>query len=1386
MCSLQAHIVVITEVNTTTSEWYRLASDELKYILSSYDTVINENGRRGIIILLSKSSPFKLESSRNLNCNASLIEVNNGTESIAIAAVYGPSDKDDHDFFINIKEEINNSTCKHSMIIGDLNSTADFEKDTNGYLSDSHWKTRAVMNSWSEEDMVDIWRHHNQEVEDYTFETKDRSKLARLDYIYISASLLGFSVNSEISHFPFSITDHSAVCCTLTFEKADIGPGLFRALPSIQKIEKYQDLINHTIKSSLIFNSQMSQLKKNEELSHLNRSWKTKQLTDEMKTFFKDSIDPNIELPYAECLSMESSMETVLNSGMNTSFSGTFELLCNTLRHKTKSFQNNLKTNMNSKLFVLNNELNAIKMGHNNLIAEIKRKEKEIEDLQEELLSFELEKLQSWNLLEDEKPSKAFLKLENRKKGYSSITKINCPNPIFITPEQGGSEDPKVNPKKILLTDPKAVRKHMRYFMETIYKRQKGLTTEKEQILSFLGQDEDIEVLNELENRKLSNQEKQMLEGEISKKEMREQLFNHMKPNSAPGIDGFTVAWIRMFWSNLEDICYKTINECYLNNKLTCTLRVAIMKLLRKGDKDPMEAGNYRPISLLSAFYKIASGVITRRLEKVMEKVVGRQQKAYSRVKNIGSVLINLLNVMEEVNKKKIACLILSIDFQKAFDSIDHSFISNSLKLLNFGNSFISWVMLFFKDRWTYLILQGFLSDKIVLEQGVPQGDVLSPYIFNICVEILLLKITKTKLISGIKIANVESKAECYADDTTILILRTEQNLRNLVKIIQDFAKISGLHANLEKTSVTPAGSCFSIAEEDQICQDLKLNWKNSFTLLGVKIDSRLEKIDTNYEEKIIKAQSIIGNWRARPMTIHGRLTIAKTLILSQFTYIATILDLPSTAITERIQNLMNKFITNPMKEEDEKEKKWLSTKLLYTNKAKGGLAFVKFVDFVKSVKCSWVRRYTEGCNDLWCDILDSKLQRHPGNRHEILSWGDREFDKIINEQTICLSSIFKCLADLNKAFLTEPEAMDNRWLEQAVFKNSNIQAKIANRLKAGYQTKPISQTYYNLPDKLRLRIIDLYEGGKFKPRESLELTIQHQLMDETFSLAENSHILLKTHFSEIIGGQRRHGAKRRYDNVIPIKKKELPEHTLENLNQLFKKCKKGSKHFRRIFNQDTNLDLKKRSESWEKTLSTENIDKDILRNAFRTVNWTALGNDICDSRLRLLTRKTLFNNQIAKMHAHLEIKPIWTKSKYCERCLKAGIDAIENLPHAMTDCTSLGTNISTVLKELNLIMPNQQLNYTQSILWVSTLGENPDNKNLLTLMNYILMLTQHLTLKSRFYQDDLNTEMILNEVKRRFTILKRTKPSHLLCGEIIRLKLEHLFFHNVRPPDLY
>ena len=46
------------------------------------------------------------------------------------------------------------------------------------------------------------------------------------------------------------------------------------------------------------------------------------------------------------------------------------------------------------------------------------------------------------------------------------------------------------------------------------------------------------------------------------------------------------------------------------------------MKILKKGEKEPLDAENYRPISLLSVFYKMASGAITGRLKQLIEDVI--------------------------------------------------------------------------------------------------------------------------------------------------------------------------------------------------------------------------------------------------------------------------------------------------------------------------------------------------------------------------------------------------------------------------------------------------------------------------------------------------------------------------------------------------------------------------------------------------------------------------------------------------------------------------------------------------------------------------------------------------------------------------------------------
>ena len=109
----------------------------------------------------------------------------------------------------------------------------------------------------------------------------------------------------------------------------------------------------------------------------------------------------------------------------------------------------------------------------------------------------------------------------------------------------------------------------MKDHMQEIYKHQKDLTPEAEHVKSFLGSNNDQNVLNALQSKKLSNQQKLALEGKLTKQELETQLFKHMKNTSAPGIDGFTVAWVKEFWPDLSDLCVESVNDCFDKKTLT-------------------------------------------------------------------------------------------------------------------------------------------------------------------------------------------------------------------------------------------------------------------------------------------------------------------------------------------------------------------------------------------------------------------------------------------------------------------------------------------------------------------------------------------------------------------------------------------------------------------------------------------------------------------------------------------------------------------------------------------------------------------------------------------------------------------------------------------------
>ena len=76
--------------------------------------------------------------------------------------------------------------------------------------------------------------------------------------------------------------------------------------------------------------------------------------------------------------------------------------------------------------------------------------------------------------------------------------------------------------------------------------------------------------------------------------------------------------------------------------------------------------------------------------------------------------------------------------------------------MYGFGPSILNWTKNFFYNRDACVLMKGFFKERILLKQGVPQGDIISPYIFILAVEVLLIKINNTINIRGITYAKKE------------------------------------------------------------------------------------------------------------------------------------------------------------------------------------------------------------------------------------------------------------------------------------------------------------------------------------------------------------------------------------------------------------------------------------------------------------------------------------------------------------------------------------------------------------------------------------------------------------------------------------------------------
>ena len=165
-----------------------------------------------------------------------------------------------------------------------------------------------------------------------------------------------------------------------------------------------------------------------------------------------------------------------------------------------------------------------------------------------------------------------------------------------------------------------------------------------------------------------------------------------------------------------------------------------------------------------------------------------------------GRLISDLLEMSEVLNKEG---FLVTIDIEKAFDSVNHHFLIAILENLGFGTEFIEWIKVLLNNQES--CVGGKNSKYFKLERETRQGDPISAYLFIIVLETVFRIIKETSNIEGFEIFQKKFIYTAYTKDTTFFLKNIESAI-NLLKISKNFSHFSGLKPNKSKCKIAGMG----------------------------------------------------------------------------------------------------------------------------------------------------------------------------------------------------------------------------------------------------------------------------------------------------------------------------------------------------------------------------------------------------------------------------------------------------------------------------------------------------------------------------------------------------------------------------------------------------